>query len=368
MSERRATDLSPIVRRITISLALLVLFIPGVMQAQAIIKVNDNVNVKFGTLIQTWADEAQDPITKGYAQNLFLRRMRFLVGGQLAPNITFFFETDNPNLGKAPKSLGTGFITQDAFIEWKPTNSNSLAIAAGLILPPLCRNCLESAATLLSLDYGAFSFTESAATQSSVGRDTGVQARGYANNGHFEWRAGVFQGFRAAGSRNPMRVTGRVFYNFLDPEVGFFYPGMYFGNKRVFGLGAGADHQMDYNANSVDAFLSLPTAAKNAFNAEATFLKFDGGTTFTTVPEQTDVTAQAGFYLAGPKVMPFVRYEKQDFKTAANNPKDNSRYQAGLTWYPNGHNFNIKGAYSHVSPRVGNKTDQFTVQMQFFYY
>jgi hypothetical protein len=157
---------------------VLVLLIPAISHAQATIKVNDNISLRFGTLIQAWADSAQDATTKGYAENLFMRRMRILIGGTLSPTVSFFFETDNPNLGKAPKNLGGGFITQDAFVEWKP-RSSAFILDAGLMLPPLCRNCLESAATLLSLDYGSWSFVESAATQSSVGRDTGFQAKGY---------------------------------------------------------------------------------------------------------------------------------------------------------------------------------------------
>src|SRR6185436_3947362 len=97
--------------------------------AQATIKVNDNINFKFGTLIQAWADSAEiatDP--QGYANNLFLRRIRFLVVGQITPTVSFFYETDNPNLGKAPKALRPGFITQDAFVEWKALGATNNAL------------------------------------------------------------------------------------------------------------------------------------------------------------------------------------------------------------------------------------------------
>jgi hypothetical protein len=341
--------------------------------AQAVIKVNDNVNMKIGALVQGWADEAQDPTTKGYAQNLFLRRMRFIVAGQISPNISFFFETDNPNLGKSPKALSSGFVTQDAFIEWKPVN-NAFIIDAGMMLPPLCRNCLESAATLLSLDYGTYSFTESAATQSAVGRDTGVLAKGYLDNSHFEYRAGLFQGVRQAaapgrtGAGNPFRATGRVTYNVWDTEVGYVVPGAYLGNKKILSFGAGADHQSSYKAYSADGFLSLPAANKDAFNGELTLLHFDGGTFLASIPRQRDMTLQAGYYMAATKVMPFVRFEDQKFSLTSNSAKNNQRFQGGLTWYPNGNNFNIKGAYSRVKPKVGNTTNELTVQMQFFYF
>ena len=39
-----------------------------------------------------------------------------------------------------------------------------------------------------------------------------------------------------------------------------------------------------------------------------------------------------------------------------------------FTWFPYGHNFNTKFAYSHIDPRTGNGTNEFTIQMQFFYY
>lgn len=362
-------------RRVTFLLAVICLLVPILASAQATIKVNDNVNFKFGTLIQAWADSAEIAASpQGYSNNLYLRRFRFLVGGQISPTVSFFFETDNPNLGKAPKALGSGFITQDAFVEWKAlgATNNAFIIDAGLFLPPICRNCLESAASLLSLDYGSFSFLESAPLQNSVGRDTGVQAKGYLMNSHLEYRAGVFQGFRRAGSRNAFRTTARLQYNLWDTETGYVYPGVYLGNKRVLAFGVAGDHQNDYKSYSADAFLSLPTAGKNAFNGEIDLIHWDGGPGFfpttTPLPRQNDASAQVGYYFSGPKVMPWIRAEHQDFKDPVQDPNDNSRWQAGLTWYPAAHNFNVKGAASHVKPRVGNTTNEYTVQLQFFYY
>jgi hypothetical protein len=347
----------------------LVLLLPTIANGQAIIKVNDNVSIKFGTLMQAWADSAQDATTTSTAKNLFLRRMRFLVGGQITPNVSFFFETDNPNLGKAPKALGSGFITQDAFVEWKPVAaSNAFMLDGGLFLPPLCRNCLESAASLLSLDYGSYSFTESAPTQSSVGRDTGFQAKGYFLGNHLEYRAALFQGFRGTGSKNSFRTTGRLQWNLWDTETGYVYPGVYFGNKRILALGVGADKQNRYKAGAADAFLSLPVAGHDAFNGEIDVLRFNGANVFTNLPKQNDATLQAGYYLGGVKFMPWARYERQSFRHSVDAPKNNNRQQLGLTWYPNGNNFNIKGAYSRVAPKVGSRTNEYTVQMQFYYY
>jgi hypothetical protein len=365
----RVKDSRSFPRRLLLSLAMVALLFPTIARAQAVIKVNDNVNFRFGTLIQAWGDAAQDATTKAYAKNLFMRRMRIIIAGQVSPNITFFFQTDNPNLGKAPKNLGSGFITQDAYVEWKPTGKPTFMIDAGLMLPPLCRDCLGSAAGLLSLDYNSWSFIEGPPTQSSVGRDTGVLAKGYLAGGHFEYRAGAFQGFRGVGSRNGFRYIGRAQYNVWETEVAYVYPEAYLGNKKILAIGGAIDKQQDYKAYTADVQLSLPIGvAKNGFNGILTLYHFDGGKTFTTLSKQRDAALQLGYYLAGPKAMPFFRFEDQNFRDSVNSGRNNKRYQAGLGWYPNGNNFNVKGAYTRVSPKTGNKTNQFTVQMQYFYF
>ena len=81
-------------------LALALLLPAGPASAQAVIKVNDDVNVKLGFLLQGQGDWTQSTANDSYAQNLFARRIRLLVGGQVAKNVSFFFETDSPNLGK----------------------------------------------------------------------------------------------------------------------------------------------------------------------------------------------------------------------------------------------------------------------------
>src|SRR5918992_2397598 len=266
---------------------------------QAAIRVGEDVSLRFGALIQGWADWTEDPANEAYSQNLYLRRVRLLVGGQGARNITFFIETDNPNLGRAPKSLNTGFIVQDALAEVK--FSDPLTISAGLMFVPFCRNCIQSAATLLSLDYSSFSFLATPATQSSVGRDIGFQAKGYFNGNRIEYRVGAFQGFRAAGSRNPLRGVGRLQINLLEPETpGIFYTGTYLGTRRVLAIGGGVDMQAgpgdNYRAWVVDAFLDHPVTDSVSVTAQVDFFNYDGGSLAAAPAEQTAVFAEAGLY------------------------------------------------------------------------
>jgi hypothetical protein len=68
--------------------------------AQIVIKAGDDVNLKLGLLGQFQADVIHDPETADTTSNLFVRRFRFMFAGQVAKNVTFFADTDVPNLGK----------------------------------------------------------------------------------------------------------------------------------------------------------------------------------------------------------------------------------------------------------------------------
>jgi hypothetical protein len=97
-------------------------------RAQGIqINVNDDVNFKLGVLAQFQADTITDPPGDANSSNLFIRRVRLMFGGQVAKRVSFFIETDNPNLGKATPPAGkttqsttlVSTFIQDAYGEFK---------------------------------------------------------------------------------------------------------------------------------------------------------------------------------------------------------------------------------------------------------
>src|SRR5512146_2991037 len=55
--------------------------------------------VAFGFFAQGQAEWLTNPSTT--CRNLFLRRMRLIAGGQINDKLSFFVDTDSPNLGKA---------------------------------------------------------------------------------------------------------------------------------------------------------------------------------------------------------------------------------------------------------------------------
>jgi Phosphate-selective porin O and P len=351
-----------------IAAALLVAVPAG---AQVVMKVNDNVSFRFGIQMQAWADELQDATTRGYGQNLFIRRARFLVTGQVAPNVTFFFQTDNPNVGKAPKtgtSLSSGFILQDLWAEWKI--SDALMLSGGEFLVPLSRQGLTSTISFLTLDISPTSTVFSAPTQSNGLRDTGFQAKGYVADGRLEYRAALFQGIRVAGARNAFRRSAYLQYDFFEKERGYVYPGTALGKRKIVALSAGYDGQSKYKSYSGSVFATIPVLGGNEVAGILQHNGYNGGTFIPTIPDQKDELLELGYYVAPLKLQPFVKFESQKFGAASTPSKDLTRFGAGLNYYVSGQNLKFTGQALRVKPKNNaiHTTSEFTIQMQMWYY
>ena len=365
---------TPVVRTV-LAAAVAVLLAPAVAQAQAVIKVNDNVNFKFGIQLQGWADWAQDSATQGYSQNLFLRRARILVGGQVAPNVTFFFQTDNGNLGKAPKSLGTGLLVQDAYAEWKI--ADAFIVDAGLFLVPLSRNGLQSTLSFFTLDISPSSTVFAVPTGTSGLRDTGFQAKGYlVDGGRLEYRAAIFQGLRAgastsnAASNNSFRASGYLQYNFFEKEKGYVFAGTNLGKKKVLNVSGGVDTQSSYSAYSGNVFTAIPVGKGDEVGGQFQWTHYDGSDFIKTLPRQNDYLVEAAYYISTAKVQPFAKWESQRFSETADQVGDLDRWGVGLNYYVYGQNLKFTAQYLRVNYKADgrNATNQFTVQMQVFYF
>jgi len=367
------------------ALAALMLCLPAASNAQAVIKVNDSVSVRLGFLSQTWADFSQNVRQdSSYSQNIFERRLRFIVGMQIGSHLSFFFQTDNPSLGRSgpgfTKTLGAGFLTQDAYAEVKPGSTNAILLDAGLQYVPFCRNCMESAATILPMDLGTYAYLQNAGTTSSAGRDVGFVGRGYLFGDRLEYRAGLFSGARLATApgtqtaTNSLRGAGRIQLQLLTPEAPTYaYPGTYFGKKKVLSVGAGLDAQADYRGVAVDGFLSLPVG-NDGVTAQANLIHYDGHVLIPSLPKQNTLEAEAGYHLNSAKLTPWVKYEMRSYDESVRtaNFQDERRFQVGGTWYVAGPNLNLKLGYGVAKlDRLGQPAltqNGVTFQMQAYYY
>ena len=334
--------------------------------AQAVITVNEDVNFKVGVLGQFQADWLEGAGTEE-APNLFIRRVRLLVGGQIARNVSFFVETDAPNLGKKladGKSITPQLVVQDAYGEFRLRDW--LLVDAGLMLVPFSRNSVQSAATLLAIDYGPYSFAQSVPTQCTAGRDTGIQARGHFLGSRIEYRVGAFQGAHRPDLEPSARFIGRVQYQFLETEgTGFFYAGSHLGTKRVAALGAGFDVQGDYRAQVVEFFLDHPLGP-GSLTAQLAYNHFDGGSTLPSLPDQEVVLVETGYFLPRLKLTPVLQFTRRDGATGT--LADETRWSAGLNYWWQRHNANVKAAYGRIDGAGGARRGEFTVQLQLFYY
>jgi hypothetical protein len=389
---------------------LALLLLPDPARAQAIIKVNDTVNFRVGFQLQGWAEWQQDQVSEGYQQSMFIRRVRFILGGNLAKNVSFFFQTDNPSLarstGATSKDLVAGFRTQDAFMEWKPFSNDQFILDFGKMLMPFTRNSLQQTSSHLSWDGGTWTFQQSTAlgTQSDGGRDIGLQFKSYLVNDHLEVRGGVFDGFRAAatpagaGSRNSYRFVGRVVYNFLDPELKGYVPvGTWLGKKSILAIGGGVDTQSDYTAYGGDFMLDLPfgpgdaKVGRDALTAHVDYIHFDNGcglnaagtahvTTClipsTTLSEQDEVFTDLGYFFHTINLQPFVRYEQLAFKESIDKSRGIKRYGGGFNYYvtPAAQQMKITVGYERIVPKTApatvktKDTNHFLVQLQIIYF
>jgi len=335
--------------------------------AQVEVWASDDVHFKFGILGQFQGDTITDRPTDASTDNLFVRRARLMFGGQVAKNVTFFVETDTPNLGRtvppSAKNIQPGTIVQDAYGEFKA--SQAFAIDAGLMFVPFSYNSLQSAASLLPIDYGPYTFSQSAATQSSTGRDAGFQARGYLLADHLEYRVGAFQGARDARSHNSFRYVGRIQYNVFDTDTGFFYSGTSVGKKKFLAIGGAIDAQKHYRGYDADVFVDAP-AGPGAFTGQFDYNRFDGDVTFASLPNQNDYLLEVGYLISAVKLTPVLQFSNRSVVDATKG--DENHWSIGLNYWWAGHNANIKGAYSRIGPTGSASQNEVTIQLQLFYF
>jgi hypothetical protein len=325
----------------------------------------DGSSIKFGFLVQG-RGEYTDPDAGDDSNDLYFRRLRLLAGGKLTEELSFFFETDSPNCGKRDSS-GTkdscDIGMQDFVITYKPV-SDAFMLDIGQILGEVSYNSNQSAISLMATDYGATSFVWAGPLNTKVGRDYGVRARGYLFSDRLEYRASVVEGNRG-DSDNDLRIVGRLMYNVIGSQKGLFYTGTTLGKKQLLSFAGSYDKQDDYKAYTVDGFWDQPLTNGNGVTVQAAYSHLDGDDFLASLPEQDNIFAEAGFFHAGTKLLPFVQYSNQDFDDDALN--DVEKMQFGVGYMYNGFNGNLKLSYAKVDvDGGGNDRDEWWLQGQFF--
>jgi hypothetical protein len=349
--------------------ALLLALVPAPAKAQIVVK-NEDVNFKFGIQGQLWGDWTQDATgTQGYQQNFYLRRARIIFGGDIGKDISFFVENDDPKLGITPKNLASGFLLQDALLEWRPTTV--FQVVGGLMIVPFSRNGLQSTLSYLTLDVSPISTVSNAVTQSSALRDVGFEAKGFFFKDHLLYRLGEFGGERDANGHNSPRTVGYVQYDFLNPEKGYLFSGTTLGKQKILAVDAGFDKQGAYRGLSANMAAGLPVNKGDEIGAQYQFIHYDGRTKFPAIADHNDHLLEAGYYIHQAKFQPFLKYEKQTFVAAANASKDINRFGMGANYYIRGQNLKWTLQYLRAMPQnttTLKSSNELTMQLQLMYW
>ena len=203
--------------------------------------------LKVGFLGQVHYRYSPDQVPEG---DVYLRRARLIMAGQITEGVKAFVETDNDNEGKAG-TQNVSMDIQDAFVDIQIMGSDHW-VEAGLILLPFSFETKSSAASLLGLDYNLETIK---LVNSFVWRDYGLELHGNFGT-RAAYRVGIFDGFDNKDNNKNMeagpRYTGHVAFNVLgDVETGWFMR-----QSRMEGtylsLGAGADYQDEATSTPID--------------------------------------------------------------------------------------------------------------------
>jgi hypothetical protein len=322
-------------------------------------------SIAFGFLAQGQAEWLTNPKTGVTSQNLFLRRMRLIAGGQINEKISFFIESDSPNLGKGQADgtkVAEKVFLQDVILTYK--FRDEFQLDGGMLLIPFGHNGTQGATTLLPIDYGPFSFLSSDPTDSRAGRDYGLQTRGYLFKKHFEYRLGAYQGRRGTSANAPFRYSGRAVWYPFEAETGFFYSGATLGTKKILALGASFDNQSDYHSQGVDFFYDQPIFKGDALTMQADYAHYDGGSIFRQLPPEHTWLVEAGYYFHQVKVGPFAQLTGLRYRPDLG--KDQSKFLGGVAWWPQGHRLSIKFGLGRTRLGSDPRRIQAVIQTQFY--
>lgn len=357
--------------RWTLAVAALAFLLPAAAPAQIKIDTED-ASFRFGLEGQVWADWAQDTTgaSQGYQQNLYIRRARLIFGGDIGRDLSFFVETDSPNLGKTPKNPSAGFMLQDAFLEWKA--SSFLNIDGGMFIVPFSRNALQSTASYYTLDVSPLTTVNNASTQSAALRDLGFQARGFFLKDRLQYRLAAFQGERDANAHNSLRTAAYLQYDFFSPEAGYIFAGTALGKKKILAIDVGGDRQSSYRGLSANIASDTPVFGGDEIGGQFQYFHYDGRRKFTAIADQNDWFVEGAYYFHRLRAQPFAKFESQSFVVTANALNDIHRAGAGVNYYVHGQNLKWTLQYNRLLPqntasalRAGN---ELTMQFQVFYY
>ncbi len=251
----------------SLALGSVTCFMPRPAYAGPRLEMDDDAWVKLNYEVQGdggWRNTGSGPGGTGATTDMFFRRSRLTLLGQMTERVGFFasvqYRGDTRIQGLAvTEQPGSEFGVLDAFVTgdlhpaWK--------MRAGLTKDQLVREHNEGCFFPLSADRSLFVYP--AVPRGS--RDFGVVAWGNLLGDRVQYRLAAMNGNdSSADPKSSLRYTGRLHVSLFEPESSLVYAGTYLGEKRVLTLGAG--YQIEPNA--VYGNVAAQTLAKGVAGPE----------------------------------------------------------------------------------------------------
>jgi len=259
-----------------------------------------NVSVQVQTQVLINENGAVNGTDPSY--DIYVRRTRLLVNGDISQNFSYLFQIDNANFGKYGNFTGRA-IVQDAWIGWAPTGitgGNVLYIDAGLLLIPISHHLLESTTNFITADvHGTDEFRFPVNPFQGL-RETGVQVRGWWFDKKIGFRGGVYEGVAPIATpavpantcstngggcvtpkRNP-QFAGFINFDIIGSEEGGWLYGAYkWGKAPIVSVGVSGVYQSlaaknvlgsltDQRLASADVYVNFPQGEEAELVFEAT--------------------------------------------------------------------------------------------------
>jgi hypothetical protein len=192
---------------------------------------------------------------RNWDKNFNVENMRFYLGAKVTDNIRLEINTEIFSSGTGsdaqgfPNSPGIETISDDirlldAFVEY--TWNDYFHIRFGRHLPASDRYNLDGPFYQNSFDFPG---VVQRYPNKAVGRVEGVSYWGQYKGGKFKWQFTVSEGREIPASANDdedhLQFSGRLTYNFWEPEPGFYNSSTYYGKKDVLAIGLVGWHQTD---------------------------------------------------------------------------------------------------------------------------